>query len=81
MQVKKLYVAEAFGFRGMIEVVSILEGTDSSIYYVKQGEFLAKTWGNDHESITILHGQKVLGISSTNFKILRELSLLEQELY
>lgn len=81
MQFKKFYVAEAFGFRGMIEVVSILKGRDSSVYYVKQGDFLAKTWGNDHEAITILDGQKVLGINSNNLKIIKELSSLERELY
>lgn len=81
MQVKKLYAVSAFGIDGIVEVVSIVKNSDSCIYYVKQGDFLAKTWGNDRYDIKVIDGQKVLGINKTHFKYVRELSSLEQELY
>lgn len=80
MQAEK-YIGQAFSYTGIFEVVKVVETKDTTVYLVKLGQFIDRTWGNDHPQIQELDGIKFLAINKTNFKFIRKLSSLEQELY
>lgn len=80
MQAEK-YIGQAFSYTGIFDVVKVVETKDTTVYLVKLGQFIDRTWGNDHPQIQELDGIKFLAINKTNFKFIRKLSSLEQELY
>jgi hypothetical protein len=80
MQVEK-YIGKAFSYTNIFDVVKIIETAHETLYYVKVGEFINRTWGNDHPNIEELDGISVLLINKRHFKFIRKLSSLEQELY
>jgi hypothetical protein len=81
----KSYLAQAFGKRGKITVVYawtwINVENKNSLNYVCKLEGLVKSCWGDHESTREFLGEKVLDISSTNIRILEELTPLTEELY
>ncbi len=80
MQAEK-YIGQAFSYTGIFDVLKIVKTKDSTVYYVKVGEFVDKTWGSDHPQVEEVEGIKFLAINKTNFKFIRKLTSLEQELY
>ena len=74
MQVEK-YLAKAFGHTGVVDVVC----KDEESYWIKDGDFLRKTWGENHPEGIILHGYYVLQIHRSY--IIRKLTPVEEELY
>lgn len=80
MQVGK-YIGQAFSHTGVFEVINVITTKNTTVYCIKIGEFINKTWGNDHPQVTEMNGVKVLAINKTNFKFIRKLTSLEEELY
>lgn len=80
MQAEK-YIGQAFSYTGVFDVIKIVTTKHTTVYYVKIGEFIDKTWGNDHPEVNEINGIKFLAINKTNFKFIRKLTSLEEELY
>jgi hypothetical protein len=80
MQAEK-YIGQAFSYTGVFDVIKVITTKDTTVFYVKTGEFLDKTWGNDHPQIKEFDGIKFLAINKTNFRFIRKLTSLEEELY
>lgn len=80
MQAEK-YIGQAFSYTGIFDVIKVITTKDLTLYYVKIGEFVDKTWGNDHPQVDEINGIKFLAINKTNFRFIRKLTPLEEELY
>lgn len=75
------YIGQAFSYTGIFDVIKIVTTKDTTVYYVKIGEFVDKTWGNDHPQVDEMDGIKFLAINKNNFRFIRKLTSLEEELY
>lgn len=82
MQTKK-YLASAFGYTGIVDVVDITE--DGEVYTLLDGDFLRNTWFTSYKlSQPHHHAKKIKGkwtLQIAHTYIIKELSSLEQELY
>ena len=75
------YLGQAFLYTGIFDVLKVVKTKNSTVYFVKVGEFIDRTWGNDHPQIQELDGVKFLAINKTNFRFIRKLTPVEEELY
>ena len=65
----KTFLAKVFGHFGEFEGVQ-----DRDTIYIFEGDFLGKTWGNDHYQVRNYNGRKALAVSKDNLKNLVESS-------
>lgn len=72
----KTFLAKVFGHFGEFEGVDC-----GDTIYIFEGDFLGRTWGNDHYQIRKYNGRNALQVSKSNLKNLVELSSLVKELF